>query len=73
MPLVATRIYQLSFFTGFGVSAILYIILNKLTPVLQPTEGECAVDRRESFGEAASVEDDDKKFYDVDKTAVVQV
>lgn len=33
VPLAATRIYQMSFFTGFGVSALIYIILNKLFPV----------------------------------------
>ncbi|KAH9478740.1 Uracil permease [Psilocybe cubensis] len=33
VPLAATRIYQMSFFTGFGVSALIYIILNKIFPV----------------------------------------
>ncbi|KAK7681363.1 hypothetical protein QCA50_015454 [Cerrena zonata] len=32
VPLAATRIYQMSFFTGFGVSAIVYYILNLLYP-----------------------------------------
>ena len=75
MPLVATRIYQLSFFTGFFVSAAVYIITNKIFPVRQPTEEECAivtVGRREWFGESASFECEDKKSYDADKTAVVQ-
>ena len=33
VPLAATRIYQMSFFTGFGVSALLYYVLNRIFPV----------------------------------------
>ena len=33
VPLAATRVYQMSFFTGFGVSAIIYYVLNRLFPV----------------------------------------
>ncbi|KAF8903375.1 permease for cytosine/purines, uracil, thiamine, allantoin-domain-containing protein [Gymnopilus junonius] len=33
VPLAATRIYQMSFFTGFGVSALVYYLLNVLFPV----------------------------------------
>lgn len=33
VPLAATRIYQMSFFTGFGVSALVYYVLNRLFPV----------------------------------------
>ena len=33
VPLAATRIYQMSFFTGFGVSALVYWTLNALFPV----------------------------------------
>ncbi|CAA7270210.1 unnamed protein product [Cyclocybe aegerita] len=33
VPLAATRIYQMSFFTGFGVSALIYYALNRLFPV----------------------------------------
>ncbi|KAG8981726.1 hypothetical protein FRB90_007054 [Tulasnella sp. 427] len=32
VPLGATRVYQLSFFTGFGVSALIYCTLTKLFP-----------------------------------------
>ena len=32
MPLAATRIYQMSFFTGFGVSMIIYLALNYVFP-----------------------------------------
>jgi len=32
VPLGATRIYQMSFFTGFGVSAVVYILLNWIKP-----------------------------------------
>ena len=33
VPLAATRIYEMSFFTGFGVSALIYWSLNILFPV----------------------------------------
>src|ERR1700761_946166 len=33
VPLAATRIYQMSFFTGFGVSALVYWSLNVIWPV----------------------------------------
>ena len=33
MPLATTRIYEMSFFTGFGVSALIYWSLNILFPV----------------------------------------
>ncbi|KAJ7485294.1 permease for cytosine/purines, uracil, thiamine, allantoin-domain-containing protein [Mycena latifolia] len=33
VPLAATRIYQMSFFTGFGVSALVYWLLNRAFPV----------------------------------------
>ncbi|KIM26777.1 hypothetical protein M408DRAFT_177502 [Serendipita vermifera MAFF 305830] len=32
VPLAATRIYQMAFFTGFGVSALIYYVLNKIWP-----------------------------------------
>ena len=32
VPLAATRIYEMSFFTGFGVSALIYWTLNALFP-----------------------------------------
>lgn len=38
VPLAATRIYQLSFFTGFGVSAITYWFLNVLFPAAGASE-----------------------------------
>ena len=34
VPLAATRIYELSFFTGFGVSATVYWALNRCFPVV---------------------------------------
>ncbi|KAH7906987.1 permease for cytosine/purines, uracil, thiamine, allantoin-domain-containing protein, partial [Hygrophoropsis aurantiaca] len=34
VPLAATRIYELSFFTGFGVSAVVYYALNRIFPVV---------------------------------------
>jgi hypothetical protein len=34
VPIAATRIYQMSFFTGFGVSALIYWILSAAFPPL---------------------------------------
>ncbi|KAI0716451.1 permease for cytosine/purines, uracil, thiamine, allantoin-domain-containing protein [Earliella scabrosa] len=67
VPLAATRIYQMSFFTGFGVSALVYYTLNKLFPVRGV--GECArfeevdVSAHELAGsvEYRREDDDDKK------------
>ncbi|EEB91159.1 hypothetical protein MPER_10526, partial [Moniliophthora perniciosa FA553] len=33
VPIAATRIYQMSFFTGCGVSSIIYFVLNAISPV----------------------------------------
>lgn len=33
VPLAATRIYQMAFFTGFGVSALVYYTANRIWPV----------------------------------------
>jgi hypothetical protein len=33
VPIGATRVYEMSFFTGFGVSALVYYALNRLFPV----------------------------------------
>ncbi|KAM5531238.1 hypothetical protein V8D89_015104 [Ganoderma adspersum] len=38
VPLAATRIYEISFFTGFGVSALIYWSLNLLFPVRGSSE-----------------------------------
>lgn len=40
VPLAAQRIYQLSFFTGLGVSFVVYVLLNKLAPTRQATAEE---------------------------------
>ncbi|KAG8691537.1 hypothetical protein FRC11_001841 [Ceratobasidium sp. 423] len=32
VPLAATRIYQMAFFTGFGISSIIYYVLNRIWP-----------------------------------------
>lgn len=34
VPIAATRIYELAFFTGFGVSSIVYYVLNAFYPVV---------------------------------------
>jgi NCS1 family nucleobase:cation symporter-1 len=33
VPLAAIRIYDMSFFTGFGVSALVYYVANFISPV----------------------------------------
>lgn len=33
VPIAATRVYEMSFFTGFGVSSLVYFFLNVLFPV----------------------------------------
>ena len=38
VPFAATRIYEMSFFTGFGVSALIYWSLNLLFPVRGSSE-----------------------------------
>ena len=40
VPLAATRVYQMSFFTGFGVSSLIYVLLNFLFPVPGSSLGE---------------------------------
>ncbi|GAA6038342.1 hypothetical protein JCM8097_003956 [Rhodosporidiobolus ruineniae] len=40
VPLAATRIYQLSFFTGFGVSSLVYYLLCLAFPIPVPTDDE---------------------------------
>ncbi|GAA5892347.1 hypothetical protein JCM6882_003645 [Rhodosporidiobolus microsporus] len=40
VPLAATRIYQLSFFTGFGVSSLVYFLLCKIFPIPIPSVEE---------------------------------
>jgi len=51
VPLAATRIYQMSFFTGFGVSALVYFLLNKLFPVPGAARTFEEVDESEFEGE----------------------
>ncbi|GAA5950164.1 hypothetical protein JCM3765_004222 [Sporobolomyces pararoseus] len=41
VSLAATRIYQLSWFVGFGVSAIVYVVLCKIFPLPELTEEDC--------------------------------
>ncbi|KAH7878426.1 permease for cytosine/purines, uracil, thiamine, allantoin-domain-containing protein [Lentinula edodes] len=38
VPIAATRIYEMSFFTGFGISTIVYLLLNWAFPVLGASE-----------------------------------
>ncbi|KAF8191801.1 permease for cytosine/purines, uracil, thiamine, allantoin-domain-containing protein [Pholiota molesta] len=44
VPIGATRVYEMSFFTGFGVSALVYYALNRLFPVTGFTSKWAEVD-----------------------------
>ncbi|GAA6016753.1 hypothetical protein JCM10207_003241 [Rhodosporidiobolus poonsookiae] len=55
VPLAATRIYNLSFFTGFGVSALVYFVLCKVFPIAIPTAEE-ALDEVPHFTKATGVD-----------------
>ncbi|KAF9528685.1 permease for cytosine/purines, uracil, thiamine, allantoin-domain-containing protein [Crepidotus variabilis] len=71
VPLAATRIYQMSFFTGFGVSALIYYLLNRAFPVpglskefeevdvsnFYDPHGTSTAVKNESMGEADSTRD----------------
>lgn len=64
VPLVATRIYELAFFTGFSVSSIVYYVLNRLFPIIGAAEkfeevdvsGYPATRSRQPDGEDGAVE-----------------
>ncbi|KAJ7124811.1 permease for cytosine/purines, uracil, thiamine, allantoin-domain-containing protein [Mycena crocata] len=64
VPLAATRIYQMSFFTGFGVSALTYWLLNVAFPVpgMASTFEEVDLSKGEAEGrdDASWAEDDNK-------------
>ncbi|KAK7039483.1 permease for cytosine/purines, uracil, thiamine, allantoin-domain-containing protein [Favolaschia claudopus] len=61
VPLAATRIYQMSFFTGFGVSAIVYCLLARLAPVpgMATTFEEVDVSKDEERDDGSFSEHDD--------------
>ncbi|KAJ7065000.1 permease for cytosine/purines, uracil, thiamine, allantoin-domain-containing protein [Mycena amicta] len=65
VPIAATRIYDLSFLVGFGVSALVYWVLNRLFPVPGMAERFEEVDVSEGDGYAddasSSNEDPDAK------------
>lgn len=66
VPLVATRIYQLSWFTGFLVSAAVYIALNFAFPHRQPTEEEAETElvasEHRGSTDMMSYDDDEKSL-----------
>ncbi|KAG8825648.1 hypothetical protein FRC19_010852 [Serendipita sp. 401] len=75
VPLPAKRIYQMSFFTGFGVSALIYISLNYFFPTPgswqkfdEVDESEFVDTEREKAGKSGSEEegsvDGDEKIKD---------
>ena len=69
MPLAATRIYQMSFFTGFGVSALIYFTLNLLFPVRGATE--CAqFEEVDVSADAASTVGDERRDEELDKKSI---
>ena len=56
VPLAATRIYEMSFFTGFGVSALVYWTLHALFPARGTSE--CARFEEVDVSAAANSEAD---------------
>ncbi|KAG8743351.1 hypothetical protein FRC10_012155 [Ceratobasidium sp. 414] len=79
VPLAATRIYQMAFFTGFGVSSTIYYTLNRIFPVAgagQPfeevDESEWRPAAEEHLREREEDEDSDSKKQD-DGTYVQEV
>ncbi|EIN08478.1 NCS1 nucleoside transporter family [Punctularia strigosozonata HHB-11173 SS5] len=73
VPLAATRIYELSFFTGFGVSAVIYILLNALFPVRGASREFVEVDES-AYEDKASVNySDDVERYEKEKANRVDV
>ena len=63
VPIAAIRIYEMSFFTGFGTSAIIYIVLNLIFPVpgkyLNFEEIDVSEGEKSHNGTAAHDEDED--------------
>ncbi|KAI0322845.1 permease for cytosine/purines, uracil, thiamine, allantoin-domain-containing protein [Amylostereum chailletii] len=76
VPIAATRIYQMSFFTGFGVSALVYYLLNAVFPVRGVYQHFEEVDvsvEDDEDDERQGSDDLDTKGYDVKSRDVVQV
>lgn len=69
VPIAATRIYDMSFFTGFGVSSLIYWCLNRVFPVIGAASSFDEVDVSEEddrHSEAVSqdlADNDDIKVY----------
>ncbi|TFY75658.1 hypothetical protein EWM64_g8354 [Hericium alpestre] len=80
VPIAATHIYEMSFFTGFGVSALIYYLLNVVWPAqgLSKTfkEVDLSADEEPSYeGESVHGADDNYKSSKAsgDKVDVVEV
>jgi NCS1 family nucleobase:cation symporter-1 len=69
VPIAATRIYEMSFFTGFGVSSLIYCLLNVVFPVpgkyanfeevdLSKYEGSVGEDERDADSKKDSAEEE---------------
>ncbi|KAF7968336.1 hypothetical protein HWV62_30959 [Athelia sp. TMB] len=67
VPIAATRIYEMSFFTGFGVSAIIYYLLNVVFPVPGKFSNFEEIDVSEGEDKAVS-EDDISSQHEEDDT-----
>jgi NCS1 family nucleobase:cation symporter-1 len=72
VPLAAVRIYDMSFFTGFGVSAIIYYLANVVAPVpgKSSTWAEVDVSAEEGVQEVHHYPDD-KETSDVSSDSKV--
>ncbi|RPD56001.1 NCS1 nucleoside transporter family [Lentinus tigrinus ALCF2SS1-6] len=70
VPLAATRIYEMSFFTGFGVSALIYYSLNLLFPVRGALE--CArFEEVDISADEVPVGSEEVQEQDLDKKSIV--
>ncbi|OCH85765.1 hypothetical protein OBBRIDRAFT_284732 [Obba rivulosa] len=68
VPLAATRIYDMSFFTGFGVSAVVYLTLNYIFPA----KGASARFEEVDVSEVDVSEETDSRDGDSDKKGGIE-
>jgi len=74
VPIAATRVYEMSFFTGFGVSSLVYFVLNMLFPVPGKHSRFEEIDMSEKLDGSFSNEGDaDSKKNSVEESQVYPV
>jgi NCS1 family nucleobase:cation symporter-1 len=72
VPLAATRIYQMAFFTGFGVASLIYWVLNHFFPVPGKSDKFEEIDHSDYMGAEhlvayLNVQRDSDSFDEVEK------